>query len=185
MTTARKQEQYSAFLSPLEISGRLWYNRYKSGTVGVIDLSSKKPATGAAAAVFSGISAAILSFMLPVSLIITIFGQFGDRKTADVLMFPMIILSVASSAFIDVHFYLKYPAKTAYPISYYAACLILCIISFSFAYGFDFTPLYGVEADTASALFRAFSLRICAANAFSLLLRIGFEFLRYTKSTRV
>lgn len=152
---------------------------------GVIDLSNEKSATGAAAAVFAGISAAILSFMLPVSLIITVFGQFGDRKTADALMFPMIILAVATSAFIDIHFYLKYPAKTVYPISYYAACLILCIISFSFASGFDFSPLYGVEADTASELFRAFSLRICAANAFSLLLRIGFEFLRYARNTRV
>ena len=57
--------------------------------------------------------------------------------------------------------------------------------SFSFASGFDFTPLYGVEADAASALFRSFSLKICAANAFSLLLRIGFEFLRYTRNTRV
>jgi hypothetical protein len=151
----------------------------------VIDLSIGKPSSGTAAAVFSGISAAVLSFMLPVSLIITVFGQFGDRRTADILMFPMIILSVASSAFIDVHFYLKYPAKTAYPISYYAACMILCIASFSFASGFDFTPLYGVEADAASALFRSFSLRICAANAFSLLLRIGFEFLRYTRNTRV
>ena len=148
----------------------------------MIDLSIGKPSSGTAAAVFSGISAAVLSFMLPVSLIITVFGQFGDRRTADILM---IILSVASSAFIDVHFYLKYPAKTAYPISYYAACMILCIVSFSFASGFDFTPLYGVEADAASALFRSFSLRICAANAFSLLLRIGFEFLRYTRNTRV
>ena len=82
----------------------------------MIDLSIGKPSSGTAAAVFSGISAAVLSFMLPVSLIITVFGQFGDRRTADILMFPMIILSVASSAFIDVHFYLKYPAKTAYPI---------------------------------------------------------------------
>lgn len=111
----------------------------------MIDLSIGKPSSGTAAAVFSGISAAVLSFMLPVSLIITVFGQFGDRRTADILMFPMIILSVASSAFIDVHFYLKYPAKTAYPISYYAACMILCIASFSFASGFDFTPLYGVD----------------------------------------
>lgn len=152
---------------------------------GVIDLNNEKPKTGAAAAVFAGISAAILSFMLPVSLIITVFGQFGDEKTADTLLLPMIILAIATCAFIDIHFYLKYPAKTVYPVSYYAACLILCIFAFSFAFTFDFTPLYGVDADTASALFRSFSLRICAANAFALLIRIGIEFWRYTKSTRV
>ena len=153
--------------------------------MGVIDLSNRKAVTGAAAAVFSGISAAILSFMLPVALIITVFGQFGDKKTANALMLPMIILAAASSAIIDLHFYLKYPAKTAYPVSYYAACMILCIASFSFSAGFDFTPLYGVDADTASELFRLFSIRICAATAFSLLLRIGIEFRRYVKSTRV
>lgn len=134
----------------------------------MIDLSIGKTSSGTAAAVFSGISAAVLSFMLPVSLIITVFGQFGDRRTADILMFPMIILSVASSAFIDVHFYLKYPAKTAYPISYYAACMILCIASFSFASGFDFTPLYGVEADAASALFRVvLAENLCRKRVFS------------------
>lgn len=152
---------------------------------GVNVLSKLKKTSGAAAAIFAGISAAILSFMIPISLIIAVFGQLRDRQTADALMLPAMILAVAISAIIDLHFYLKYPAKTAFPISYYSVCLMLCALSFYYSSGFDFTPLYGTYANVASELFRSFSLRSCAVTAFSLLIRIGAEFAAYIKSTRI
>ena len=55
-------------------------------------MSIGKPSSGTAAAVFSGISAAVLSFMLPVSLIITLAAVDADShlelisELADILM---------------------------------------------------------------------------------------------------
>lgn len=133
-------------------------------------------------AVVCGILLPLFVFTLALMQIIFLFGERGDEAATSTGGVILTVLSVLAYVIGELFLYPQSEKKSLFALSYFTTFALLAAISFHFITTGDFTYTFCQNGDTARTLLLSECFRLCAANAFALILRIGLEIARYIKA---